>query len=226
MTHIEPLNFEKEFSKFKGDNVSVLHTLCRTMYHKLNEVIWDYEHLKEVVLCRQLESNKSDTASNQSNTEPKIPSPSDSNTKITVKCKLCGKERDGIHLTCNCPRTISLDSELPQKIRLLADFAGYPAGEYKLKWTSIGWVTAYFQERDWISDYTPKIHPDIIKSASWQGIRSEVTDGEESVDRQLEKKCICRKWRIENEDWIDEECPKCTPQTEPIESPIEEENIY
>lgn len=105
---------------------------------------------------------------------------------------------------------------LPQKIRLLADFAGYPAGEY-----------AYYDEKGfpsylqsyiaWDEPVVVNIHPDIIKATSWQGIRSEVTDGEESVDRQLEKKCICRKWRIENEDWIDEECPKCTPQTEPIE---------
>lgn len=153
------------------------------------------------------------TASNQSNTEPKIPSPSDSNTKITVKCKLCGKERDGIHLTCNCPRTISLDSELPQKIRLLADFAGYPAGD------------EFFMYEDFyraIDDgkYNP-IHPDIIKATSWQGIRSEVTDGEESLSRTKEY-TTC--YGIDCP-WC-KHCEPSTPQTEPIESQIEEENIY
>ena len=107
---------------------------------------------------------------------------------------------------------------LPQKIRLLADFAGYPAGEYE--YTTI--ISKYwFPDKDM---YVPVnntatfksnffIHPDIIKATSWQGIRSEVTDGEESLSRTKEY-TTC--YGIDCP-WC-KHCEPSTPQTEPIES--------
>ncbi len=103
---------------------------------------------------------------------------------------------------------------LPQKIRLLADFAGYPAGEY-----------AYYDEKGfpsylqsyiaWDEPVVVNIHPDIIKATSWQGIRSEVTDGEESVSRHIENWDCSKCWNF----WVlyDKSCARCTPPTEPIE---------
>lgn len=141
---IEQLPYEfKRTEKYmwKEDEITVSLDFPFTMLiDKLNELIGDYEHLKEVVLCRQLEKNKSNTASNQSNTE------------------------------------------LPKKIKLLREFVSYPAGDYELSDVPVklDWDIYYY--KCLASKERQGLHPDIIKATSWQGIRSEVTDGEATVN--------------------------------------------
>lgn len=75
--------------------------------------------------------------------------------------------------------------ELPQKIKLLRDRAGYPAGEYKY-YDEKGFPSYLQSYMAWDEPVVVNIHPDIIKATSWQGIRSEVTDGENSLSRKIE----------------------------------------
>lgn len=96
----------------------------------------------------------------------------------------------------NTSDTASNQSNTPQKIKLLKDRAGYPAGEYvynKLyapyhfdEETGYDNTTEVFFRYVNTEDSKIAMFPDIIKATSWQGIRSELTDGAERLDRSIE----------------------------------------
>lgn len=211
---IEKLD-EKSLTWNASDTSWVL--FWRALYHKQCEIISHLNTQEEKVRGKAYHEWYADwkiyadiTASNQSNTCKECKG------KWVIPHYLDYKDSRQEHYCEDCDGTGIKPTTLPKKIKLLKDRAGYPAGEYTRAEENDevlqgGNYYMYYEWTGWCLD------PDIIKATSWQGIRSEVN------------KCsLCRKWRIENEWGVDEECPRCShrePTTESV-STVEQETVW
>jgi hypothetical protein len=199
-----------------GDTADTLSKVYRKQCEIVDHLNTQEEKANERCKCKLCQPELYyATASNQSNTEDKA----DVYSFIESQSFRENQKLNPIDYLVKKIKEI----ELPQKIKLLKDRAGYPAGEYELAHLEGMYG---FWERDMYvptfkySNSNSHIHPDIIKATSWQGIRSEVTDGEDRLSRRIEKK----KWSLADwtpTEYIDKRFDFSTPQTEPIESPIE-----